>query len=59
MANSELKELIIKLQRMSEKDFQTIEWEMEKIRRLRWILSEDQPRLPFIMEVAEAGQYAN
>ncbi len=46
MKKKELKYILSKLPELTEKDFQTIEWEMEKLRKLRMIMTANQPQLP-------------
>ena len=59
MKNKELKEVLKNLQRLSEKDFQTIEWEMEKLRKLRQIMQVNQPQLPLFTESNSGRNYLN
>ncbi len=59
MKNIELNEVMKKLQRLSEKDFQTIEWEMEKLRKLRQIMSVRQPQLPLFPDSIANVKYLN
>jgi hypothetical protein len=59
MKNRELNEVLKELQRLSEKDFQAIEWEMEKLRKLRQIMSVKQPQLPLFPDSISGRKYFN
>jgi len=59
MKNKELNEVLRKLQRLSEREFQTIEWEMEKLRKLRQIMSVKQPQLPLFPDLRTGEKYFN
>jgi hypothetical protein len=50
MGDSLVKDILIKLQFLSERDFQLIEAEIEKQRRLRQLLMENQQQLPLFNE---------
>lgn len=52
MSQSILKDILIKLQFLSERDFQVIEAEIEKQRRLRQLLMENQQQLPLFAELS-------
>ena len=59
MKDKELNEVIKIMQRLSEKDFQSIEWEMEKLRKLRQIMQVNQPQLPLFSENTNGRKYLN
>lgn len=45
-----VKDILIKLQFLSEREFQEIEAEIEKLRRLRQLLMENQQQLPLFFD---------